>query len=770
MTSPYTSATERGSTPLAAGAPNGTSHGRHVHCERDLEQYIAAGYALTPVAVDGKHPIFTEWTTRDVPLDELRALFAKQPYNIGGRLGETSGDLVDIDLDSPEALAIVDRFLPSTPAMFGRASKPRSHRLYRAPVTTDTFEDPAPDDGDNGMLVELRSTRTQTVLPGSIHVSGEPITWSDWDGPGIPEAPSVDGSVLRRAVALLAASALLGRHYPSKGSRHEFELGLAGGLLRAGVRQDDVIAVLDAVAVASGFTSDATATAKVLDTKRTLDAGELVTGWPTVIDSLGGDDAAKKIVTRVIKWLAVSSKAIRLSRDDFYAYLPSHKYIFRPTGALWEISGINGNLAAITDGFDVDGNPVRWKPSSWLDTHRPVHQLTWLPGGPEVLENVIVEEAGMIEHAGARAYNTYRAPQPMDGDRSRAGPWLDLIERLYPDERDHLVAWFAQRVQRPDEKINHALVLGGAQGIGKDTILEGVVRAIGPANCGEATPSNIAERFNEYLENVLLRVSEARDLGEANRYGFYERTKPLTASPPETLRIDQKYVGAYRILNLVGVVFTTNNRTTGLYLPPDDRRHFVAWSEIRPEDFDEGFFTRFYQWYEDEGFGHVRAYLEGYDLSSFNPKAPPKKTEAFWAMVDANSSPEEGALGDVLDALGSRESDGSSTRPLAITIGMITDKARVLSTSTGDGIYPDDDVDDYWKLVQTLIDKKTSRRVPHMLEAVNYVGVRSPGTKDGRWVIGKRRQTVYASTELAVRDRIRVAGELAGDEYATRDT
>jgi len=765
----YTAQADQSGAPLSGPSSNGSSNGaspngRHIHLEHELQQYIDAGYALTPIAPGEKSPIFKDWPHQDFSLDELRLLFAKQPYNIGVRLGDASGNLVDVDLDSPEALAIADRFLPPTPAVFGRASKSRSHRLYRVPLATDKFEDPAPDDGDNGMLVELRSNRTQTVLPGSTHVSGEPINWSDWDGPGIPAAARTDNAGLQRAVALLAASTLLARHYPAKGSRHDFELGLAGGLLRAGVQQDDVIAVLDSVAIAAGIGSDSSATAKVLDTRRKLDTGELVTGWPTVIDSLGGTDTAKKVITRIIKWLAVSSKAIRLSRDDFHAYLPSHKYIFRPTGALWEISGVNGNLNLITDGFDADGDPVKWKPSSWLDTHRPVHQLTWLPGGPEILENVIVEEAGMIEHTGARAYNKYKAPQPMDGDPAKAGRWLDLIERLYPDERDHLVAWFAHRVQRPGEKVNHALVLGGTQGIGKDTILEGVVRAVGPANCGEATPSNIAERFNEYLENVLLRVSEARDLGEANRYGFYERTKSLTASPPETLRIDQKYVGAYRILNLVSVVFTTNNRTTGLYLPPDDRRHFVVWSEVRPEEFDEDFFAQFYQWYEDEGFGHVRAYLEGYDLSGFNPKAPPKKTEAFWAMVDANSSPEEGALGDVLDALGKRGPDGSVIRPPAITVGMVIDRARALSKSTNDGIYGGDDVDDFWTLSQTLVDKKTSRRVPHMLEAVGYVGVRSPGTKDGRWVIDSRRQTVYASTELAVRDRIRAAGELAGDE------
>jgi hypothetical protein len=26
-----------------------------------------------------------------------------------------------------------------------------------------------------------------------------------------------------------------------------------------------------------------------------------------------------------------------------------------------------------------------------------------------------------------------------------------------------------------------------------------------------------------------------------------------------------------------GVIFTSNHKTDGLFLPPDDRRHFVAW-------------------------------------------------------------------------------------------------------------------------------------------------------------------------------------------------
>jgi hypothetical protein len=60
-----------------------------------------------------------------------------------------------------------------------------------------------------------------------------------------------------------------------------------------------------------------------------------------------------------------------------------------------------------------------------------------------------------------------------DCDPKKAGPWLDLMARLYPDEFAHLIARFAHRVQRPGQKVNHAIVLGGApesdlrEGLGK---------------------------------------------------------------------------------------------------------------------------------------------------------------------------------------------------------------------------------------------------------------------------------------------------------------
>ena len=136
------------------------------------------------------------------------------------------------------------------------------------------------------------------------------------------------------------------------------------------------------------------------------------------------------------------------------------------------------------------------------------------------------------------------------------------------------------------EKINHALVLGGGQGIGKDTLIEPVKHAVGPWNVSEVSPQHMLGRFNGFLKSVILRVNEARDLGDVNRFQFYDHMKAYIASPPDVLRVDEKNLREYSVPNCCGVVITTNHKADGIYLPADDRRHYVAWSES-----DEGRFS-----------------------------------------------------------------------------------------------------------------------------------------------------------------------------------
>ena len=197
-----------------------------------------------------------------------------------------------------------------------------------------------------------------------------------------------------------------------------------------------------------------------------------------------------------------------------------------------------------------DGKPI--SPSVWLDGHHAVEQMTWAPGKPTVIEDRLVANGSMIEQPRYSCFNLYLPPGGRaHGDSTAAGPWLDHVRFVYPDDADHIVKWLAHHVQRPDDKINHALALGGPQGIGKDTLLEPVKYAIGPWNFNEVSPTQLMGRFNSFIKSVILRISEARDLGDVDRYAFYDHMKVYTAAPPDVLRCDEKHLREHSVMNIL---------------------------------------------------------------------------------------------------------------------------------------------------------------------------------------------------------------------------
>ena len=140
--------------------------------------YLARGWQPLPLPARAKAPRTRGWQHLRLTEPELAEHFGGTPGNIGVLLGEPSGGLVDVDLDSPEALALAERLLPPTASRFGRPSKPGSHRLYVAhPLPeTEQFIDAGVDGTRPGaMLVELRATGAQTVFPPSVHPGGESV-------------------------------------------------------------------------------------------------------------------------------------------------------------------------------------------------------------------------------------------------------------------------------------------------------------------------------------------------------------------------------------------------------------------------------------------------------------------------------------------------------------------------------------------------------------------------------------------------------------------
>jgi hypothetical protein len=417
-----------------------------------------------------------------------------------------------------------------------------------------------------------------------------------------------------------------------------------------------------------------------------------------------------------------------VSLDDFRAYMVVHKYIFTDTGDLWPASSVNARIPPVPISSDIEISA-----SKWLDTRQPVEQVTWAPGRPQIIEGQVIAEGGWIDRPGCSVYNFYRPPVVRLGDATKAGQWIDHVRRVYGNEADHIFSWLAHRVQCPGEKLNHALVLGGLQGIGKDTLLEPVKRAVGPWNWSEISPAQLLGRFNGFAKSVILRVSEARDLGDVDRYAFYDHSKVYTAAPPDVIRCDEKNLREHSVPNVASVIITTNHKTDGLFLPSDDRRHFVVWSSLTKEDFDPQYWRELWRWYEQEGFANVAAYLSDYDLSNFDPKAPPPKTAAFWAIVDANRAPEDAELADAIDKL---------EKPKAVTLQMLIAVAE-------EGLR-------VW-----LADRRNRRQIPHRMEAAGYEPIRNPAdVRDGQWKIGGKRHVVYARRDLPDRDKLTAAAEL----------
>ena len=707
--------------------------------------YFDRGWQPIPVPYRRKNPGRDGWQDERRTRIDLEDDFAGR-MNIGVLLGESSKGLVDIDQDVHEASLLARDFLPRTGSVFGRKSEPHRHWLYYAdPIPkTRRYKDVTPDGKDGETLIEIRSTGGQTVFPPSAHEqTGEIIRW-DRDGDPL----AVNGDELFGLVRRLAAATIVARHWPSEGGRHDASLALAGGLVRGGWEREQVEAFIEAVARAAGDNEWEDRSKNVETTIRRLKDDEEAVGFPTLANILG-----EKVVDRVRDWLDMKPSITnivtmgRLSGDaqegvtlqDFRSYMPDHKYIFMPSGDLWVASSINGRMPRIDTGKkDKDGKPVTIAPSTWLDQNRPVEQMTWVPGYPPLIADHLMSDGTLIDRTGCTIFNLYRPPTIALGDKNQATPWLEHVHLLYPGEARHIIQWLAHRVQHPEVKINHGLVLGGAQGIGKDTILEPVKHAVGPWNFGETSPIQLLGRFNDFMQSVILRVSEVRDLGDSdrslNRYQLYEHMKTFLAAPPNELRIDQKHLRAFRIPNVTGVIITTNHKIDGLYLPPDDRRHFVAWSDISVDEIAAGHWEHLYGWFKSGGHGHVAAFLNDLNLTDFDPNAAPRKTKSFWDIVDAGQSPEDSELADTLEAMG---------WPGAVTL--IELSSRVSSDVS-----------------QWLADRRNSRQIPHRMESVGYVRVRNDGAKDGLWKVGGKRQAIYCLQSLPYRDQVKTARERAG--------
>jgi DNA polymerase I-like protein with 3'-5' exonuclease and polymerase domains len=286
--------------------------------------YLSRGWAVIDLPHGTKIPGRQGWQNERYDERSLRERLSSGPRNVSVLLGEPSGGLVDVDLDSSEARALANRFLPGTPSIFGRPDSPRSHRLYvTEPVAKyEQFVDPEESDEDRAMLVELRSGGHHTIFPPSQHPSGQAITW-ERDGKPTRAA----GEDLAQAVRKLAAASLLARYWNKAGQRHEQSKALCGALIRGGWSSEETGAFVRAVAKAAGDEEWAYRDQGAAGTEERIGNDEPATGWPKLAELTG-----EKVVSKVREWLGMKGADERKgkppSQADLMVELANSAYLF----------------------------------------------------------------------------------------------------------------------------------------------------------------------------------------------------------------------------------------------------------------------------------------------------------------------------------------------------------------------------------------------------------------------------------------------------------
>ena len=304
-----------------------------------------------------KFPAYEGWPERVFTPEEIAAADGQ---NVGIVTGAASGGYTDADLDCPEAVALAGAFLPGTDAVFGRQSKPRSHFEYVTdPVPAYTeFKD---TDADGTVLLELRTDGHQTMVPPSVHPSGERVEWDRFGNPA-----HLAGDALMRACCELASAALLARHWPkAAGSRQDVALALAGRLLRAGWDEDRTGWLIGKVAAAGGDDEASKRATAAGYTAKRLAAGDNATGWRRLAELVGAE-----VVNRVREWLGATDTADTTAEvNDFEAAVSREAFTVRVRAeARRRIAAETAPPQPFDAGMlaDIVVEPVRWRVEGFL--------------------------------------------------------------------------------------------------------------------------------------------------------------------------------------------------------------------------------------------------------------------------------------------------------------------------------------------------------------------------------------------------------------------
>jgi hypothetical protein len=461
------------------------------------------------------------------------------------------------------------------------------------------------------MLCELRiggdNKASQTVFPGSTHVSGEKIAWQS-DGP----PPEVSFQVLKQAVVELAVACVVTRGWKC-GNRHEASLRLGGLLARVGWSIERIENFVGTIARAADDddVDDRTRTARYA--AEGYAQNENAYGLPGFKELFGNEEG-----DAVASWLGYREA----EGDSDLEHMNERYCVVQVAGKVRVLafeersgSGLGKRYAPVFYTFVDFRNLLCNQTVRVGDATVPLAQ--WWLRHPRRREY-----RGLVFHPGAPAVvdgclNLWRRwgvePRPGEWGRMRhhieevlAGGDAALAE--------YIIKWTAWAFQHPGEVPEVALVFKGGKGAGKGIFGRALCEIFGQHGIQISSTIHLAGRFNAHLADcAMLFADEAYWPGDKSAEGTLKR---LITEP--RLFIERKGIDGFEVENCIHLVMASNDEWV---VPASiDERRFVVSRVSDHRRGDAAYFAELVKELREGGLAAMLHDLLATDLGSWHPR------------------------------------------------------------------------------------------------------------------------------------------------------
>jgi hypothetical protein len=225
------------------------------------------------------------------------------------------------------------------------------------------------------------------------------------------------------------------------------------------------------------------------------------------------------------------------------------------------------------------------------------------------------------------------------GVEPKAGGAWDLLRQHIQENiaggnaavAEHIIKLMAYVVQHPGRPCGVGLVLRGAQGCGKGTLFNALLKLFGRHGKSFNKAEQLTGSFTEHLEHVSFVFCD--EVGWAGDHDFNDTLKSLITDP--RLQIHPKGRMMYEVPNTLNFGFATN-REHAFNLASGDRRMFVvevrdAWADLSgaaKAEARDRYFGPLHAQLEAGGYSALLHDLLSMDLAGFAPAAFPRTQAA----------------------------------------------------------------------------------------------------------------------------------------------